>query len=317
MIKIISSFLILITIYILQSCHSNTGPVKDSLEEISADEYKALGLLKANCFTCHDPDFNSVNRVAPAMSKVREHYLVNGKSKEQFFQDIKNFMENPSEANAVMTKAVSEFGLMPKMNINLKDLKIISDYLYDTDLASTAWLEKWTNTKADLTVQVDSLDYEALGLNYAMQTKAVLGKYLMTAIKEKGTEYAVDFCSTKAIHLTDSMSSVFNIRIKRVTDKPRNPQNKCNDTELTYIKDSKIKLANGEKLSSKLIESDNSVIAFYPIETNKMCVQCHGTVGKEIKQTVYKKIKEKYPNDLATGYNENELRGIWVVEMDK
>ena len=29
------------------------------------------------------------------------------------------------------------------------------------------------------------------------------------------------------------------------------------------------------------------------------------------------KINQLYPNDKATGYDVNQLRGIWVVEMTK
>lgn len=50
--------------------------------------------------------------------------------------------------------------------------------------------------------------------------------------------------------------------------------------------------------------------------TNGMCLQCHGTIGQEVSSETFTKIKELYPKDRATGYGLNELRGIWVVEMD-
>jgi hypothetical protein len=48
-----------------------------------------------------------------------------------------------------------------------------------------------------------------------------------------------------------------------------------------------------------------------------MCLQCHGIPNNQILPTTLSKIKELYPTDKATGYGENELRGIWVIEMDK
>lgn len=36
-----------------------------------------------------------------------------------------------------------------------------------------------------------------------------------------------------------------------------------------------------------------------------------------IEPKTYKKIKALYPSDKATGYATNELRGMWVVEMNK
>ncbi|WP_338769735.1 hypothetical protein WAF17_10435 [Bernardetia sp. ABR2-2B] len=57
-----------------------------------------------------------------------------------------------------------------------------------------------------------------------MQTKGVLGKNLLGAINSKGTEHAVSFCSTKAIHLTDSMAVALNAYVKRVSNKNINPK---------------------------------------------------------------------------------------------
>ncbi len=45
-------------------------------------------------------------------------------------------------------------------------------------------------------------------------------------------------------------------------------------------------------------------------------MQCHGDPETDILPETYTKIKELYPEDKAIGYIENELRGIWVVEME-
>jgi cytochrome c553 len=59
------------------------------------------------------------------------------------------------------------------------------------------------------------------------------------------------------------------------------------------------------------------MIGFYPIETNKMCLQCHGKPGTDIKVSTIEKIEKYYPMDKAKEYAENQLRGIFVVEMNK
>jgi Protein of unknown function (DUF3365) len=56
---------------------------------------------------------------------------------------------------------------------------------------------------------------------------------------------------------------------------------------------------------------------YYPILTNAMCLQCHGKPNVDISITTLDKIHALYPDDRATGYVVNELRGLWVVEMDK
>lgn len=153
--------------------------------------------------------------------------------------------------------------------------------------------------------------------NYAIQTKGVLGKNLMNAINKQGTEKAIEFCSTKAIVITDSMGTALNATLKRVSDKPRNPINMANEDETAFIKELKQKISKGEKMTPKFTESDGEITGYFPIETNAMCLQCHGSKDSDIKPNVLKKIVQLYPNDQATGYKENEIRGIFVVTQNK
>lgn len=154
------------------------------------------------------------------------------------------------------------------------------------------------------------------GADYAKQTGAVLIKNVTDAITEKGAEYAIGFCNTKALPLTDSMGKVQNISIKRVTDKPRNPSNLANTEELQYIRLLKNAAAAGEKPGPQLQEIDGKIVGYYPIITNDMCMQCHGEKSLMAAE-LSAKLNKLYPADLATGYKPNELRGLWVIEMMK
>jgi hypothetical protein len=151
---------------------------------------------------------------------------------------------------------------------------------------------------------------------YAIQTKGVLGKNLMNAINKQGTEKAIEFCSTKAIVLTDSMGAALNATIKRVSDQPRNPHNLANEYETAFINELKEKISKSEKLTSKIKESNGKTVGYFPIETNAMCLQCHGSKNSDIKSNVLKKINLLYPKDQATGYKENQIRGIFVVTQN-
>jgi hypothetical protein len=113
------------------------------------------------------------------------------------------------------------------------------------------------------------------------------------------------------------MSLLLGAKIKRVSDQPRNPDNQANDVELAYIKKWKNAHANGVDLPPMITEVDQKKIGYYPIITNPMCMQCHGTPGKDINLATLAKIKNLYSTDKATGYNLEELRGIFVVEMNK
>lgn len=155
------------------------------------------------------------------------------------------------------------------------------------------------------------------GLNFAMQTQKVLAENLMNEIKTKGTVHAVTFCSAKAYPLTDSMALALNAQIKRVSDKPRNPNNKANQQEAAYIAKSKEFLEKGEHVKPEMTEINGRMVGYYPIITNQLCLQCHGGQGEEVISETLLQIEDLYPNDQAIGYKVNELRGIWVVEMDK
>lgn len=316
--KIRNSVLIVSSVFFLFSC-GNKATVEektdDGLSE-TADE-KILSLMSTNCFVCHNPDMESDMRVAPPMFKVREHYYDGETSREEFINEIVAFALDPSEELSIMPGAVRNFGLMPKTPFNEKDLKLIAAYIYDNDLGSDEWYEKWEKFQKKSGNTLSSLNYLEFGRSIANQTKAELGKNLMAAVKKDGPAKAVDFCSTRAIPLTDSISVVLNTKVKRVTDKARNPKNVANADELAFIEQLKAAAAKGEKLSPKVSEVNGKMLGYYPIETNDMCLKCHGTPIKTIEPATLKAIKNKYPNDKAVGYKSNEIRGIFVVEMNK
>lgn len=155
------------------------------------------------------------------------------------------------------------------------------------------------------------------GKEMALKTKAELGRTLMASIQEKGAAGAVEFCSTRALHITDSMSTLLGARIKRVAEYNRNPFNKSTADELAYIQKVKAALAAKENPKPQLIENSDRITGYYPILTESLCLQCHGDKKTEITPATLAKINQLYPNDKATGFKLNELRGIWVVEMKK
>lgn len=163
------------------------------------------------------------------------------------------------------------------------------------------------------TKENSSKNYTAIGKEYAISTKKILGKNLKKAIAEGGTVKALAFCNENANPLTHQMEVKYNATIKRVSDKNRNPNNKATETELAHIETFKKALKNGDQIKP-IIEKSNGKVYFYmPIKTGGLCLQCHGTPTEEV-QT---KIKELYPNDLAIGYDVNQVRGIWSITFNE
>jgi len=195
-------------------------------------------------------------------------------------------------------------------------LSILSVVILLTNCDTTTEKKKGIpNSSTDTTSQIKS-PLET-GQEMAMKTKAILGKNLVTAIQNKGTDEAIEFCSTRAIQITDSMSTVLGSRIKRVAERNRNPLNIASADELLYIKETNASLARNENAKPQLKETAETYTAYYPILTEQLCLQCHGDKKADIKTSTLSTINRLYPADKATGYKLNELRGIWVVEMKK
>lgn len=290
----------------------------ETLPISEAELAEGFQLLETNCFNCHSPNAAMESRIAPPMFAIKNHYIGDGVSRERFVADMVAYMNNPTEENSKMPQAVERFGLMPKMNFSEAQITAIANYLYTTELEKPGWYDQhFAAERQRFLAKQDSLSPLELGQKYAMQTKAVLGKNLLNAINTKGTENALEFCSTKASTLTDSMALALKAKIKRVSDKNRNPKNAANEAELNFINEGKSLLAKGEKVKPKLQEINGKMVGYYPIMTDKMCLQCHGKPNVEILPKTMESIAKLYPKDKATGYAADELRGIWVVEMDK
>ena len=307
--------IVFFAIGVLVSC----GTKATKIEKTATLDPEGLALLKTNCFSCHSPSASIENRLAPPMIAIKKHYITEGVSQKDFVAMASDFIKKPTVEKSKMPQAVKRFSIMPAMTFDEKQLKKMLEYIYDADIEAPSWFEehfKGERAKYEQNVN-DTTSYEAIGLKYAMAAKGVLGKNLMGAIAAKGTDEALAFCNTKAIFLTDSMAQSYNIALKRVSDKPRNAQNEANQNELAYIETAKMALTKGETIKPKVQELNGKMIAYYPIETNKMCLQCHGKPDVDIKTSTLEKIGSLYPKDKATGYGENQLRGIFVVEMSK
>ena len=161
------------------------------------------------------------------------------------------------------------------------------------------------STKEVATINSDSLH------SYATETKKLLMKNVGEQMQKGGPESALEFCNIEAMPLTKSMSDKHGLVISRVSDKRRNPRNVANQEELKLIEQYKKQLLAGELLKPVRTETHY----YEPLVTNAMCLQCHGESGKNVQPKLAAKIAEFYPNDLAMGYKENEVRGLISIKM--
>jgi cytochrome c553 len=288
----------------LYSCSSAEEKKKENSQTNDKQILIAEGESKfmAYCYSCHNDQTSADARLAPSTRAIQTRYKKAHPDESAFSDAITSFVLKPDEKNALLKKAVKKFGLMPPMAYPENDLKAIAHYMFHGKFKSGGSGN-----------QTDSLSPMNVGSEMAAKTKSILGKNLMQSLKKGGTVYAIDFCNTKAIHYTDSMSQVYGSQIKRVSDQPRNPNNQANKEELDIISDFKAQLSAGNNLQGVLKEDGEGYRYYSAITTNAMCLQCHGKKGTDITPETTAKIAERYPNDLATGYGLNEIRGIWSI----
>ena len=322
-------FLIFFAFLAILSCQqSKKTPY--SLNNTQKEVHPGKKLLEEKCYVCHSPNASHDNRLAPPMIAVKKHYISKNTTKEAFIEAMQNWIKNPNKENAKMYGAVNRFGVMPKLEFSEETIKQISDYMYDYDIEQPEWFEEHFKEQQGKgkgmgrgkqiqqgSVNIESLSYGQRGVQYALSTKAVLGKNLIGKIQEKGTVEALTFCNDKAYFLTDSMSVVHKAIIKRVSDKPRNIDNKASKKEMEYIEAFKNDIINNKEIDPIVEESGAVVQVFYPIEINAICLQCHGKPNTEVKLKTLSRINELYPHDEAVGYSLDELRGIWSVSFIK
>lgn len=155
-----------------------------------------------------------------------------------------------------------------------------------------------------------------IGVEIAMEGQKALGFHLMRELQQNGALEALEFCNLQALALTDSVASKYNARVQRVSDRNRNPVNAANPHETKLIKNFQNDLQSGKEADPVLRMEGDSVSFYYPLITNSLCLQCHGK-RENMDREVREEIMRLYPQDMATGYSENQVRGIWKIKIKR
>ena len=123
-------------------------------------------------------------------------------------------------------------------------------------------------------------------------------------IAKKGLAEAISVCRTEAPRITRDVAKKFNVRLGRTSHRLRNPKN---------APPSWVKELQAEKPQTYSLPGERMAFTF-PIRTAGLCVMCHGD-AKNLSPDVKAKLARLYPKDLATGFQEGDLRGQFWVEL--
>ncbi len=157
------------------------------------------------------------------------------------------------------------------------------------------------------------------GRAIASQAFALLSTDLARALAAGGVTNALPYCSERAYPLTELVAATNQVRLRRITHRPRNPTNAPAAGELAVLRGFQLALERGETPAPMVrATSSNTVVFFSPIViTNPLCLQCHGVVDRDILPETASLLQRLYPQDQATGFKLGDLRGAWRVEFDR
>lgn len=169
--------------------------------------------------------------------------------------------------------------------------------------------------------EVDILD-KAMewGDSITMEAQAQLIQNLQEAISNQGVYGAIDFCSVNALAILEKESEIHNVKIRRVSNRYRNPSDQPQDSEIQILEAYEYNAENGIESEPNIQKLENGEVLLYTkpiIISSSLCLNCHGKPGLEIDEATLKAIDSKYPNDRAKDHNLKDLRGMWSVMIPK
>jgi len=166
------------------------------------------------------------------------------------------------------------------------------------------------------TVEVADSTVIKKGKSIAMSTFKILNSKLKYAIKSGGPVAGIGVCSSEAMKLTDSISKVYNVSLKRTSIKYRNEKNAPTDSEKSILELWQTQIDASKPIKPSIVRNDNVITFIAPIKLKQQCIVCHGS-NDFVSPDVRQKIKEHYPTDLARNYKKGDLRGAWVITFPK
>lgn len=185
-----------------------------------------------------------------------------------------------------------------------------------TLLISTSLLALTANaTEPAATANAQITDAQISKARTAVNTlQTELQTALQTALRDGGPIAAIDVCQLQALPITASISEQQKLHIRRTALKLRNPANAPDDWEAQQLADFAARAERGESLATmEAVSRESGEIRYMKaIPTGAACTGCHGT---QIAEPLATALKERYPDDQATGFTEGDLRGAFSVRI--
>ncbi|MBK6267121.1 DUF3365 domain-containing protein [Marivirga sp. S37H4] len=158
-----------------------------------------------------------------------------------------------------------------------------------------------------------------LGDSISMQAQQLFMKRISEQYAKGGFVEAAAYCNMEAYSITDSLAKSYSIYLKRVSTQNRSPQNAPSEMEKELLEAYEYSHQEGIDLNPNVqfIQPGDTILYNKPIFiASELCLNCHGTKD-DISEEVQALLKERYPNDQATGYELGDFRGMWSLKFLK
>jgi hypothetical protein len=156
------------------------------------------------------------------------------------------------------------------------------------------------------TIQEQGVE-SARGAELLAPFKKDLKQALVTGM-QKGPLSAIGVCKDQAPAIAESLSTE-GVQMGRTSHRLRNPDNSAPEWVDTILQ---AYLGEEQGRAPRLVTLPNDRLGYVePIATQPLCLACH---GKSLAPDVAAHIAEAYPEDQATGFEADDLRGVFWVE---
>ncbi len=134
---------------------------------------------------------------------------------------------------------------------------------------------------------------------------------LTAALTEGGPIHALTVCQREAPRLAAAASRP-GLTVGRATLRPRNPDNLATGWQLDAYH--ALEQATDRATATFSAELPSGGFAYAePLVIDGVCLTCHGSVGSDVAAA----LRERYPDDRATGYAPGDFRGIAWAEVSR
>lgn len=146
------------------------------------------------------------------------------------------------------------------------------------------------------------------------QFSSQLKTELMAAIQFGGLNEGVEVCHSKAPKIADNLSTDGWI-LARTSLKTRNEKNKPDKWETDTLHQFNTRFKQGEEVANlvTIVLDEKRFRLMKAIPMDHLCLSCHGS---SIDASLQETIQKYYPNDSATGFTLEDLRGAFSLQKD-